>query len=40
MKRFIILIICTMLTLLGTSASAKTLVVYYSYTNYCREITT
>lgn len=40
MKRIFIVIICTMLTLLGTSASAKTLVVYYSYTNYCREITT
>ena len=32
--------ICAMLTLLSTSASAKTLVVYYSYTNYCREIVT
>ena len=29
-----------MLALLSTGASAKTLVVYYSYTNYCREIVT
>ena len=29
-----------MLTFLSTSASAKTLVVYYSYTNNCREIVT
>ena len=32
--------ICAVLTLLSTSASAKTLVVYYSYTNNCREIVT
>lgn len=32
--------ICAMLMLLSTSASAKTLVVYYSYTNNCREIVT
>ena len=32
--------VAAMLTLLSTSASAKTLVVYYSYTNYCREIVT
>lgn len=31
---------CAMLTLLSTSTSSKTLVVYYSYTNYCREIVT
>ena len=31
---------CTMLTLLSTSASSKTLVVYYSYTGNCREIVT
>lgn len=31
---------CTMLTLLSTSASSKTLVVYYSYTGNCREIET
>ena len=29
-----------LLILLSTSASSKTLVVYYSYTNYCREIVT
>ena len=29
-----------MLTLLCTDATAKTLVVYYSYTNHCREIVT
>ncbi len=29
-----------MLTLLCTGTTAKTLVVYYSYTNYCREIVT
>ncbi|MBQ3631495.1 MAG: flavodoxin [Prevotella sp.] len=33
-------IVCAMLTLLCTDATAKTLVVYYSYTNYCREIVT
>jgi len=32
--------ICAMLMLLCTTASAKTLVVYYSYTNNCREIVT
>ena len=32
--------ICAVLTLLSTSASAKTLVVYYSYTNNSREIVT
>ena len=32
--------ICAVLTLLSISASAKTLVVYYSYTNNCREIVT
>ena len=31
---------CTMLTLLSTSTTAKTLVVYYSYTGNCREIVT
>jgi flavodoxin len=37
MKR-LTLLICTMLTLLSTDATAKTLVVYYSYTGNCREI--
>ena len=32
--------VCTMLTLLCTDATAKTLVVYYSYTGNCREIVT
>ncbi len=32
------MILCAVLTLLSTNASSKTLVVYYSYTNYCREI--
>ena len=40
MKRIIIVMVCAMLTLLCTTASAKTLVVYYSYTNNCREIVT
>ena len=40
MKRNFIGVICAVLTLLSTSASAKTLVVYYSYTNNCREIVT
>ena len=40
MKRNFIGMICAVLTLLSTSASAKTLVVYYSYTNNCREIVT
>ena len=31
---------CIMFTMLCTGATAKTLVVYYSYTNYCREIVT
>jgi len=34
------MMMCVMLTLLCTTASAKTLVVYYSYTNNCREIVT
>ena len=40
MKRNFIGMICAVLTLLSTSASAKTLVMYYSYTNNCREIVT
>ena len=40
MKRNFIVMVCAMLMFLSTSASAKTLVVYYSYTNYCREIVT
>lgn len=40
MKRYFIVMICAVLTLLSTSASAKTLVVYYSYTNNSREIVT
>ena len=40
MKRNFIVMICAMLTLMSASASAKTLVVYYSYTNNCREIVT
>ena len=40
MKRSFIVMVCAMLMFLSTSASAKTLVVYYSYTNYCREIVT
>ncbi len=40
MKKSFIMILCAMLTLLSTSAFSKTLVVYYSYTNYCREIVT
>ena len=39
MKR-LMFFVCVMLTLLSTDARAKTLVVYYSYTNYCREIVT
>ena len=39
MKKMMLLF-CAMLTFLSTSASSKTLVVYYSYTNYCREIVT
>ena len=34
----ILFFVCTMLTLLSTEATAKTLVVYYSYTGNCREI--
>jgi formylmethanofuran dehydrogenase subunit E-like metal-binding protein len=40
MKKSIIMILCAVLTLLSTNASSKTLVVYYSYTNYSREIVT
>ena len=40
MKKSFIMILCAVLSLLSTSASSKTLVVYYSYTNYCREIVT
>ena len=36
----IMFLFCAMLTLLSTSASSKTLVVYYSYTGNCREIVT
>ena len=32
------LLLCAMLTWLSPDATAKTLVVYYSYTNHCREI--
>jgi flavodoxin len=39
MKKMMFLV-CAMLTLLYTGATAKTLVVYYSYTNNCREIVT
>jgi flavodoxin len=39
MKKMMFLV-CAMLTLLHTGATAKTLVVYYSYTNNCREIVT
>ena len=39
MKKMLFLV-CTMLTWLCTDATAKTLVVYYSYTNHCREIVT
>ena len=38
MRRIFILIICAVLILLGNSASAKTLVVYYSHTGNCRDI--
>jgi len=37
MKR-ILFFVCAMLTLLSTETTAKTLVVYYSYTGNCREI--
>ena len=37
MKR-LILFLSAMLSLLSTDATAKTLVVYYSYTGNCREI--
>ena len=40
MKRNFIVMICAVLMLLSTRASAKALVVYYSYTNNCREIVT
>ena len=40
MKKSIIMILCAVLTLLSTNASSKTLVVFYSYTNYSREIVT
>lgn len=40
MKRNFIVMVCAMLMLLSANASAKTLVVYYSYTNNCREIVT
>ena len=40
MKKSIIMILCAVLTLLSTNASSKTLVVYYNYTNYSREIVT
>ena len=36
----ILFFVCTMRTLLSTEATAKTLVVYYSYTGNCREIVT
>ena len=39
MKKMMFLV-CAMLTLLCTNATAKTLVVYYSYTGNCREIMT
>ena len=39
MKKMMFLV-CTMLTLLCTDVTAKTLVVYYSYTGNCREIMT
>ena len=39
MKKMIFLV-CAMLTLLCADATAKTLVVYYSYTGNCREIVT
>ncbi len=38
MRKSFIMVICAMLMLLGNSASAKTLVAYYSYTNNCRDI--
>ena len=40
MKRNFIVMIFSVLMLLCTTASAKTIVVYYSYTNNCREIVT
>ena len=39
MKKMMFLV-CAMLTMLYTGATAKNLVVYYSYTNNCREIVT
>ncbi len=38
MKKSITLIVSAVFALLSASASAKTLVVYYSYTDYCRQI--
>lgn len=40
MKKRFVIIVCAVLTLLSTDASAKTLVVYYSYTNNCHDIVT
>ncbi len=40
MKKSFISIVVSLLALLSTKVSAQTLVVYYSYTNYCREIVT
>lgn len=40
MKRKLIGALCAMLALMSTEAKAKTLVVYYSYTDYCRQIVT
>ena len=38
--RKILFFVCAMLTWLHTDVTAKTLVVYYSYTGNCREIVT
>ncbi len=38
--KILLFFVCTMLTLLCTDVTAKTLVVYYSYTGNCREIVT
>lgn len=38
MRKRLLLIVCAMLMLLSMDTSAKTLVVYYSYTNNCRDI--
>ena len=40
MRNRIKIIICALLTLMSTGVSARTPVVYYSYTNNCREIVT